>query len=176
MCRCVPVLLRDVYSQHLQRFHTLHHPSVSLADTGRLHLQKGVGHSAPQHRVNGLDVQSRRTLRNGILVFALKDGWRDGHGVLQERSHKNSDQRASHSAEQLMNTNTTVWSYEDMLTLILASSNWKRLELVGRTNTAGKSFVLGSTWTTIDIDLIKLSLQCQILLLLYLSFIQQLSL
>ena len=32
-------------------------------------------------------------------------------------------------------------------TLILVSSNWKRLALVGRTNTAGKSLVLGSTYT-----------------------------
>ena len=32
-------------------------------------------------------------------------------------------------------------------TFILDSSNWKRLGLVGRTNTAGKSLVFGSTWS-----------------------------
>ncbi len=104
VCKRAPVLLGDVYSQHLQRFHTLHHPSVSLADSSRLHLQEGVGHSAPQHRANGLDVQSRRTLRNGILVFALEDGRRDGHGVLQIQVQLVS----------LMMTNMTVWGYGNM--------------------------------------------------------------
>lgn len=33
-------------------------------------------------------------------------------------------------------------------TFILASSNWKRLGLLGRTNTAGNSLVFGSTCTT----------------------------
>lgn len=34
----------------------------------------------------------------------------------------------------------------EIATFILQSSNWKRLELVGRTKTAGKSLVFGSTW------------------------------
>lgn len=35
--------------------------------------------------------------------------------------------------------------FEKRQTLILTNSNWKRFALVGRTNTAGNSFVFGST-------------------------------
>lgn len=78
-----PVLLRYVHSHHLQRFQTLDHPAMPLADPSRLHVQERVGHSAPQHRHNGLDIDSRWALRHWVPVLALKDGRREWHGILE---------------------------------------------------------------------------------------------
>lgn len=78
----VPVLLGDVERHHLQGLQALHHPAVALAHTLALHLQEAVGHAAPEHGLDGLDVQPRWTLWDWVLLFTLEYGRRQGHCIL----------------------------------------------------------------------------------------------
>lgn len=77
-------------SQHLQGLHTLDHPAVSLADPGCVHLQEVVGHTAPQHRADGLHVESRGALGDRVFVLTLKGGGRERHCIL----HRSTTEKA----------------------------------------------------------------------------------
>lgn len=72
-----------MYGDHLQRFQTLDHPAVPLADPGRLHAEEDVRHTAPQHGHDGLHIQSRRALRDRVPLLAFKYGRREWHHILR---------------------------------------------------------------------------------------------
>lgn len=78
----VPVLLWDVQRHHLQGLQALDCPAVALAYPLYLHLQEAVGHAAPEHRLDGLDVQPRRTLGDWVFLLTLKYGRRQRHCIL----------------------------------------------------------------------------------------------
>ena len=78
----LPVLFRDVECHHLQGLQALHHPAMALAHPLCLHLQEAAGHAAPEHRLDGLDIQPWWALRDRVLLFTLKYGCRQGHGIL----------------------------------------------------------------------------------------------
>lgn len=78
----LPVFLRDVERHHLQGLQALHRPAVALAHPLRLHLQEAAGHAAPEHRLESLDIQPRRALRDRVPLLAPKYGRRQGHGIL----------------------------------------------------------------------------------------------
>lgn len=82
---CTPVLFRYVHGHHLQRFQTLDHPAVPLADAGGLHTEEGVGHAAPQHSHDGLHIQTGRALRHRIPLLAFKYGRREWHHILRAK-------------------------------------------------------------------------------------------
>lgn len=78
----VPVLLRDVECHHLQGLQALHHPAMALAHPLCLYFQEAVWHAAPEHRLDGLDIEPRWTLWDWVLLFTLKYGRRQGHCIL----------------------------------------------------------------------------------------------
>jgi hypothetical protein len=96
----------------LQGLQALHHPAVALAHPLRLHLQEAVGHAAPKHRLDGLDIQPRWALGDWVLLLTLKYGRRQGHCILgrggkasEKKMHTSYRDSVAESSMWLMITN-----------------------------------------------------------------------